>query len=57
LVVFSHGRIVCREPIQVISNKLGLTAVRPIEEGGRECETEFERVSYNGRTSVVRCIL
>jgi hypothetical protein len=65
LTIYSHcylyytnrGHIVCDAPILTVSHKLGLNAVRPIEEGGRSCETAFERISYNGRTSVVRCIL
>ncbi|KAI9596770.1 pseudouridine synthase [Syncephalis fuscata] len=50
-----HERVICHEPILTVSHKLGLNAVRPIEEGGRPCETEFERLSYNGCTSVVKC--
>ncbi|RKP08180.1 pseudouridine synthase, partial [Thamnocephalis sphaerospora] len=52
---FPTERVTCSEPILVVSHKLGLNAVRPIEDGGRECETAFERISYNGRTSVVKC--
>ncbi|RKP23227.1 pseudouridine synthase [Syncephalis pseudoplumigaleata] len=52
---FPEGHIVCDAPILTVSHKLGLNAVRPVEEGGRPCETAFERMSYNGRTSVVRC--
>ncbi|XP_048253623.1 uncharacterized protein C18B11.02c-like isoform X2 [Haliotis rufescens] len=49
---FPDGKIECREPIGVISQKLGLFRVRP---DGKACHTTFERLSYNGTSSVVRC--
>ncbi|XP_046573302.1 LOW QUALITY PROTEIN: RNA pseudouridine synthase 7-like [Haliotis rubra] len=50
---FPDGKIECREPIGVISQKLGLFRVRP---DGKLCHTTFERLSYNGTSSVVRCV-
>ncbi|XP_067651015.1 pseudouridylate synthase RPUSD2-like [Haliotis asinina] len=50
---FPDGKIECREPIGVISQKLGLFRVRP---DGKPCHTTFERLSYNGTSSVVRCV-
>eukprot|EP00096_Caligus_rogercresseyi_P014627 TRINITY_DN712_c3_g1_i1.p1 TRINITY_DN712_c3_g1~~TRINITY_DN712_c3_g1_i1.p1 ORF type:complete len:383 (+),score=127.69 TRINITY_DN712_c3_g1_i1:592-1740(+) len=49
---FPTEAIVCREPIEVISYKIGVCKVSP---GGKDCLTEFKRLSYNGRTSVVLC--
>ncbi|CAG8595912.1 13674_t:CDS:2 [Ambispora leptoticha] len=49
---FPDGEIICDKPIRVISQKLGLNMVHP---DGKSCTTVFERISYNGRTSVVRC--
>ena len=44
--------MVCREPIEVVSYKIGVCKVSP---NGKDCHTEFERLSFNGRTSVVLC--
>jgi hypothetical protein len=44
--------VVCNEPIEVVSYKIGVCRVSP---KGKECRTEFERLSYNGKTSVVLC--
>lgn len=51
LSVYS-GHIVCVEPIEVVSYKIGVCRVSA---KGKECRTEFERLSYNGKTSVVLC--
>lgn len=45
-------RIECNEPIKTISFKLGLNCVH---KDGKECKTAFQRLSYNGKTSIVRC--
>lgn len=45
--------IVCRERIRTAAHKVGLNVVDPIE--GKECETHFRRLHYNGRTSLVEC--
>ncbi|KAI9018131.1 pseudouridine synthase [Phycomyces nitens] len=49
---FPEGEIVCEAPIKTISFKLSLNYVH---EDGKDCTTVFERLSYNGETSVVRC--
>ncbi|KAJ0008945.1 hypothetical protein NQD34_016360 [Periophthalmus magnuspinnatus] len=50
---FPEGEITCEEPILVVSFKIGLCRVDP---KGKECRTVFERLSFNGKTSVVRCL-
>ncbi|XP_051578741.1 pseudouridylate synthase RPUSD2-like isoform X2 [Myxocyprinus asiaticus] len=50
---FPEGEVVCEEPILVVSFKVGLCRVDP---KGKECRTVFQRLSYNGRSSVVRCL-
>ncbi|XP_023319674.1 RNA pseudouridylate synthase domain-containing protein 2 [Eurytemora carolleeae] len=47
---FPKGLVQCREPMEVISYKIGVCKVSP---GGKDSWTEFERLSYNGETSVV----
>lgn len=42
----------CEEPILVVSYKVGVCRVDP---KGKLCKTVFQRLSYNGKTSVVRC--
>ncbi|KAI8139765.1 pseudouridine synthase [Fennellomyces sp. T-0311] len=49
---FPSGKIVCEQPIKPISFRLSLHYVH-IE--GKPCVTEFERVSFNGVTSIVKC--
>ncbi|RVE57263.1 hypothetical protein OJAV_G00214460 [Oryzias javanicus] len=49
---FPEGEVVCEEPILVVSFKVGLCRVDP---KGKECRTVFQRLSFNGKTSVVRC--
>ncbi|XP_059209350.1 RNA pseudouridylate synthase domain-containing protein 2 [Centropristis striata] len=50
---FPEGELVCEEPILVVSFKIGLCRVHP---KGKECRTVFQRLSFNGKTSVVRCL-
>ncbi|KAI3367206.1 hypothetical protein L3Q82_008261 [Scortum barcoo] len=50
---FPEGEVVCEEPILVVSFKIGLCRVDP---KGKECRTVFQRLSFNGKTSVVRCL-
>lgn len=50
---FPDGELVCEEPILVVSFKIGLCRVDP---KGKECRTVFQRLSFNGKTSVVRCL-
>lgn len=50
---FPPGELICEEPILVVSFKIGLCRVDP---RGKECRTVFQRLSFNGKTSVVRCL-
>ncbi|XP_076834083.1 pseudouridylate synthase RPUSD2 [Brachyhypopomus gauderio] len=50
---FPDGEVECKEPILVVSFKVGLCRVDP---KGKECCTIFQKLSYNGHTSVVRCL-
>ncbi|XP_029349631.1 pseudouridylate synthase RPUSD2 isoform X2 [Echeneis naucrates] len=50
---FPGGELICEEPILVVSFKIGLCRVDP---KGKECRTVFQRLSFNGKTSVVRCL-
>ena len=47
-----RGLIQCREPIEVVSYKIGVCKVA---RGGKDCWTDFQRISFNGETSVVVC--
>ena len=49
---FFRGVTECTQPVEVVSYKIGVCKVSP---SGKECRTEFERLNYNGRTSVVLC--
>eukprot|EP00118_Oscarella_pearsei_P014220 m.120316 g.120316 ORF g.120316 m.120316 type:complete len:57 (+) comp37731_c0_seq9:815-985(+) len=46
------GRVECCEPILIASHKIGICHVSP---RGKPCKTHFERLSFDGRTSVVKC--
>ncbi|KAL0969633.1 hypothetical protein UPYG_G00230090 [Umbra pygmaea] len=50
---FPVGEVICEEPILVVSFKVGLCRVHP---KGKECRTVFQRLSWNGHSSVVRCL-
>lgn len=50
---FPQDEVICEEPILVVSFKIGLCRVDP---KGKECRTVFQRLSFNGKTSVVRCL-
>ncbi|XP_034051031.1 LOW QUALITY PROTEIN: RNA pseudouridylate synthase domain-containing protein 2-like [Thalassophryne amazonica] len=50
---FPEGELICEEPILVISFKIGICRVDP---KGKESQTVFQRLSFNGKTSVVRCL-
>ncbi|NXD83606.1 RUSD2 protein, partial [Halcyon senegalensis] len=50
---FPEHPVVCEEPILVVSYKVGVCRVDP---KGKFCKTIFQRLSYNGRTSVVKCL-
>ncbi|XP_034349595.1 pseudouridylate synthase RPUSD2 [Arvicanthis niloticus] len=49
---FPDKEVICKEPILVVSYKVGVCRVDP---RGKPCETVFQRLSYNGRSSVVQC--
>ncbi|KAL7039563.1 hypothetical protein ACKWTF_000024 [Chironomus riparius] len=49
---FPEGIIECKEPIEVVSYKIGVCKVSP---KGKDCTTTFEKLGYNGTTSVVLC--
>ncbi|XP_019374551.1 PREDICTED: RNA pseudouridylate synthase domain-containing protein 2 [Gavialis gangeticus] len=49
---FPENEVICEEPILVVSYKVGVCRVDP---KGKSCKTMFQRLSYNGKTSVVKC--
>ncbi|KAI7905165.1 pseudouridine synthase [Cokeromyces recurvatus] len=49
---FPDGEIICEAPIKCISHKM---SVNYVHNDGKPSVTKFERLSYNGKTSVVRC--
>uniref|UniRef100_A0A7M4FLK2 Pseudouridine synthase n=1 Tax=Crocodylus porosus TaxID=8502 RepID=A0A7M4FLK2_CROPO len=49
---FPENEVICEEPILVVSYKVGVCRVDP---KGKSCKTVFQRLSYNGKTSVVKC--
>ena len=52
LIIYS-GIVECNEPIGILAKKLGLWKV---SKDGKTAHTTFEKISYNGSTSVVRCM-
>ncbi|XP_078262220.1 pseudouridylate synthase RPUSD2 [Rhinoraja longicauda] len=49
---FPAGELTCVEPVLVVSYKVGVCRVHP---DGKPCRTAFQRLSFNGHSSVVRC--
>ncbi|GFS21143.1 pseudouridine synthase [Elysia marginata] len=49
---FPEGPVTVDQPLRALSNKLRLQIVCPT---GKASRTEFELVSFNGRSSVVKC--
>ncbi|KAI8086147.1 DRAP deaminase [Halteromyces radiatus] len=49
---FPMEEIKCEAPIRTISHKMSVNYVHP---EGKPCTTIFDRISFNGKTSVVRC--
>lgn len=49
---FPDGLIVCKEPIEVISPKMGISITSA---SGKPCETEFQKLCFNGKSSIVSC--
>ncbi|XP_023031362.1 RNA pseudouridylate synthase domain-containing protein 2 [Drosophila willistoni] len=50
--IFPDGIVECKEPIEVVSYKIGVCKVSP---RGKDCTTTFQKLSQNGKTSVVLC--
>lgn len=44
--------IECKEPIEVVSYKIGVCKV---SSNGKECTTTFQKIGFNGHSSVVLC--
>lgn len=51
-ILFHSGIIECKEPIEVVSYKIGVCKVSP---KGKDCTTVFQKLGFNGKTSVVLC--
>ena len=49
---FPKQEVVCEEPLETISYKIGVVIVHP---GGKPSKTTFQRVSYKDGVSIVRC--
>lgn len=49
---FPEGIIECKEPIEVVSYKIGVCKVSA---KGKDCVTIFQKLGYNGLTSIVLC--
>ncbi|GLV42476.1 RluA pseudouridine synthase 1 [Carabus blaptoides fortunei] len=49
---FPSEIVECREPIEVVSYKIGVCKVSP---KGKDCVTTFQKLGYNGKTSIVLC--
>jgi len=49
---FPEGEVVCEEPIEVISYKIGLCIV---DAKGKDCKTTFQRLEFKNGVSVVKC--
>ncbi|OWF41662.1 RNA pseudouridylate synthase domain-containing protein 2 [Mizuhopecten yessoensis] len=50
---FPEGVVECNQPLDVLSNKDSLYGVVP---GGKSSKTMFEYISYNGTSSLIRCL-
>lgn len=49
---FPEGEVVCSEPIEIVSYKIGVCVV---SKAGKECYTQFQRLSYKDGVSTVLC--
>ena len=49
---FPDELITCQEPISIASEKIGVCIV---SSKGKDCHTDFQKLSYNGQTSLVLC--
>lgn len=53
---FPIGKIIVDKPLRTVDPKVGLNVTCSVdEEGAKEARTSFERISYDGKTSIVRC--
>lgn len=50
---FPSETIDCEEPVLIVSHKIGVCRVAA---NGKPCRTVFTRWSYNGKSSVVKCV-
>ncbi|XP_017153507.2 RNA pseudouridylate synthase domain-containing protein 2 isoform X1 [Drosophila miranda] len=50
--IFPDEIVECKEPIEVVSYKIGVCKV---SQRGKDCTTTFQKISQNGKTSVVLC--
>lgn len=49
---FPSEVIECEQPIEVVSYKIGVCKVSP---RGKHCTTTFQKLGFNGKTSVISC--
>nr|CAD7415476.1 unnamed protein product [Timema poppensis] len=49
---FPDGIVECNEAIEVVSFKIGVCRVSP---KGKPCMTSFQKLEFNGKTSIVSC--
>ncbi|XP_057660868.1 uncharacterized protein LOC130896656 isoform X1 [Diorhabda carinulata] len=49
---FPDEIIECNQPIEVVSYKIGVCKVSP---KGKDCITVFQKLGYNGKTSIILC--
>jgi hypothetical protein len=49
---FPSEQITCTQPIKQLAH---IVALNYVHAEGKHCTTVFDRISYNGRTSLVRC--
>lgn len=49
---FPDGEIICDQPIEVISYKIGLCVVDPL---GKDCRTTFQKLDFKNGFSIVKC--
>nr|XP_058964070.1 pseudouridylate synthase RPUSD2-like isoform X2 [Pocillopora verrucosa] len=51
---FPSEEVLCEEPIKVVSHKIGVCRVSKNE--GKPCKTVFKRLTYDGKTSIVKSV-
>ncbi|XP_020610181.1 RNA pseudouridylate synthase domain-containing protein 2-like isoform X1 [Orbicella faveolata] len=50
---FPSEEVLCEEPIVVVSHKIGVCRV---SRDGKPCKTLFKKISYDGNSSIVKCV-